>query len=197
MHDKLGCCSWRPDNGSCLWRNTPVVVRIVREIQSDRGCGGKRFSSKLRKSGRNWKIDLPCFQGRIKGGKGAITTGNYMLWIKYSFEKLWFRIDTKIQIYIRCCIKYHYWFLYRFDVLPVLVITTEYNYFQFCLMQICLNFASNVFPVIVLLAWVCLSTCASRLLHKCRESDIICMLKLVLWLLFSINDFVTYCDVWR
>jgi len=42
-----------------------------------------------------------------------------------------------------------------------------------------------------------LSTRASRLLHKCRENDTICVLKVaklvLLWLLFGINDFVTSC----
>jgi len=47
-----------------------------------------------------------------------------------------------------------------------------------------------------------LSTRASRLLHKCRENDAICVLKqqnklVLLWLLFSINDFVTSCALWR
>ena len=46
-----------------------------------------------------------------------------------------------------------------------------------------------------------LSTRASRLLHKCRENDTICVLKaaklVLLWLRFSINDSVTSCAVWR
>jgi len=37
-----------------------VVARILRQILSDRGRGGERFSSKLRSSRRNRKIDLPC-----------------------------------------------------------------------------------------------------------------------------------------
>ena len=43
-----------------------------------------------------------------------------------------------------------------------------------------------------------LSPRASRLLHKCRENDAICMIAamlVLLWLLFSINDSVT-CAVW-
>jgi len=32
MHDKLGCWFWRPGNGSCLWRHTSMVARILREI---------------------------------------------------------------------------------------------------------------------------------------------------------------------
>ena len=47
-------------------------------------------------------------------------------------------------------------------------------------MQIYLNFACNFFLIIVLLAWVWLPTRASRLLHKCREHDTICVLKLAL-----------------
>jgi len=46
-----------------------------------------------------------------------------------------------------------------------------------------------------------LSTRASRVLHKCRENDTICLLKAVklvlLWLLFSINNFVTSFSVRR
>jgi len=45
-----------------------------------------------------------------------------------------------------------------------------------------------------------LSTRVSRLLHKCRENDTICVLKaaklVLLWLRFSINDSVTSCAVW-
>jgi len=41
------------------------------------------------------------------------------------------------------------------------------------------DFAGNFFQVIVLLAWVWLSTRASRLLHKCHEKVTICVLKLV------------------
>jgi len=40
-------------------------------------------------------------------------------------------------------------------------------------------FADNFFLTIVLLAWVGLSACASRLLHKCHENGTICVLKLV------------------
>jgi len=45
-----------------------------------------------------------------------------------------------------------------------------------------------------------LSTRASRLLHKCGENDTICVIAamvVLLWLLFSINDSVTSCAVWR
>jgi len=46
-----------------------------------------------------------------------------------------------------------------------------------------------------------LSTRASRLLHKCRENDTICVHKqqklVLLWLQFSINDSVISCAVWR
>ena len=80
-----------------------------------------------------------------------------------------------------------YGFLYKFDFLPVLVITTECKYFRFWPMQIYLNFACNFFLIIVLLAWVWLPTGASRLLQKCREHDTVYVPKLVpLWLLFSV-----------
>ena len=107
----------------------------------------------------------------------------YLFQIKYSFEQFsWFRNDTRIRLYImwRCCIKYREWFLYKFGFLPFLVIATEYKYFRFCSMQIYVNFAGNVFLIIVLLAWVWFSTRASRLLHKCHEYDTFCVLKLVL-----------------
>jgi len=45
-----------------------------------------------------------------------------------------------------------------------------------------------------------LSTRASRLLHRCRENDTIGVMAAVLVLLsllFSINDSVTSCAVWR
>ena len=60
MHDKLCCCFWRPGNWCCLWRHTPVIARILSEIQSDHGRGDERFSSKLRNSRRNGKTDLSC-----------------------------------------------------------------------------------------------------------------------------------------
>jgi len=65
-------------------------------------------------------------------------------------------------------------------------------------MTMYLNFACNFFLIIVLLEWVWLSTRALRLLHKCRKSDALYVLKLVLlWLLFSINDPVIFCAVSR
>jgi len=46
-----------------------------------------------------------------------------------------------------------------------------------------------------------LSARASRLLHKCHENDTVCVLKaaklVLLWLLCSINDSLTFCGVWR
>jgi len=45
-----------------------------------------------------------------------------------------------------------------------------------------------------------LSTRASRLLHKCRENDTICVIAamlVLLWLLFNISDSVTSSAVWR
>ena len=63
-----------------------------------------------------------------------------------------------------------------------------YKYFRFCWMQICL-ISLVTFLIIVLLAWVWLSTRASRLLHKCQENITICVLKASgCWLLFSINQ---------
>jgi len=51
------------------------------------------------------------------------------------------------------------------------------------------DFAGNFFLIIVILAWVRLSTRASRLLHKCHENVAICVLQLVVadCCLLSIN----------
>jgi len=59
-------------------------------------------------------------------------------------------------------------------MIKVLVITTEYKYFRFC----------SIYCIWILLATfpddrcfgMDLSTHASRLLHKCRENDTICVL---------------------
>ena len=64
-----------------------------------------------------------------------------------------------------------------------------YEYFRFCSMQIYLISLVTFFLIIVLLAWVWVSTHASPLLHKCHEKVTICVLTLVVadWCLVSIN----------
>jgi len=61
MHDKL-CCFFDGRVTRVVY-DTPVVARILCEIQSDCGrgpCGVKEFILKLRNSHKNGKIDLLC-----------------------------------------------------------------------------------------------------------------------------------------
>ena len=54
MHDKLGC--WFDGRVmGVVYDHASVVARIRREIWSDRGLGGERFSSKLRNSRNKWE----------------------------------------------------------------------------------------------------------------------------------------------
>jgi len=54
------------------------------------------------------------------------------------------------------------------------------------------DFAGNFFllNVLLVLAWVWLSTRASRLLHKCHENVTICVLKLVVGDCYSVSVMV-------
>jgi len=81
------------------------------------------------------------------------------IWQPYPQEQL-----ISLQAWLSASFSNRYWKNYVFSVL--------FNAYIF-------DFAGNVFLIIVLLAWVWLSTRTSRRLHKCDENVAICMLKLV------------------
>jgi len=56
-----------------------------------------------------------------------------------------------------------------------------YKYFSVLFNANIFDFDGNFFLIIVLLAWVWLSTRASHLLHKCHENVAICVLKPRVW----------------
>ena len=152
------------------------------------------------------------YQGRIKGGAtGAIAPSSrpqrvLPWWNLFVSNKIlvwkisWFRSDTRIQLYIifLCCVKYQgvkgpHQQLISLQVWLSASFSNRYwiayKYFRFCSMQIYLVSLVTFFLLIVLLAWVWLSTRASRLLHKCHENVTICVLMLLVvgYCLVSIN----------
>ena len=121
--------------------------------------------------------DSSRFLGRIRGGNGVTDQGpslqaphrddNCLLQM-ILLSKLWTEAIQEYKSVFRCYSgqAYMYWFLYNFDLLPLLVITTESIYVCFRSMQIYFNFTFILFPITGLFSWVWLSTRASRLLHK-------------------------------
>jgi len=133
-----------------------------------------------------------------KGGKGSncpgprckgapvmkfIVSNKILVWNIFAIQKR-YKLTTLLYIIFLCFVKYqghrqqpislHVWrsasFSNRYWI--------AYKYFRFCSMQIYL-ISLVTFPIIVLLAWVWLSTHVPRLLHKCHENDTMCVLKIV------------------
>ena len=144
----------------------------------------------LQKLQKSYFITCEFTQGRIKGGLRGNCPGPpvmIIIWIKYSFEKLSFRSDTRLQI----CIPMLHW-VYLLISLQVWLSTSFSNDYWMQIFSVLFN--ANLFEFCLQLLpnnrsfdMVWLSTRASHPLHKCREHDTICVLKLVLlWLLFIV-----------
>ena len=138
---------------------------------------------------------------------GAIATGPplqrgprddiYLFQIKYSFENVsWFKRDTRIQLYIPMLHCVSLMISLQVWILPVLVITTEYNIFGFVQCKyawiLLVTFPNNRFFVVYLLVHHAYSTNDAKTILFASAEKLV-----LLWLLFSINDSVTSCAVWR